>query len=644
MCYSFISCTPHEFKINQALKQAGNNADELKAVINHYKHIDKNEEKLKAAYFLIENMPGHYSSINKAQTKIDILVDSIKSGRYEDFRYHFKRLLKNIKDSTNWDVAEQKVMDIETIDAEFIIENIDLAFEAKGKISKFIEVPWNDFCEYVLPYRCNNEPIARNTRRRLYEEYHWIYDSLNSNISLAQNVDKILKEYDFTYDKEIYHEYPGVFKISQIESIKSGLCSEGVNYKINALRAVGIPCAADYIIQWAANYRHGHEWMIIKYDSTFITCDDKEIKDMVKVYSQESLPKVYRRCFSIKDRILGSYNLIDVTADYKETVHVDMNTIMNGERNPSKGYLCISGAPINKKYTVVDELEIKKGRFHSKNIGTQVLYFPMIAEYGNLFPINFPFYVRKNKEIIVLKPDKNKYVSANLLRKFPLYSSRNMSKLTWINSLNDCLIEGANRRDFSDTETIGVVKKQNSMQKRKVPVNSNRSFRFLRIRSDKEKLQLATLDIYNNRNDIIMGKGFSNNKQKESEIVKLFDSDPLSYISLDSVDTFIGIELPYKSRISYINIQPRNDDNHINEDEKYELYYWDKQWISLGKKTALDTVLIYNNVPKNALLFLRNLTKGTEENVFFLDNNGNQVWPGQFLDVGQKDNHNQLVQ
>ena len=61
------------------------------------------------------------------------------------------------------------------------------------------------------------------------------------------------------------------------------------------------------------------------------------------------------------------------------------------------------------------------------------------------------------------------------------------------------------------------------------------------------------------------------------------------------------------SRIEYI---PRNDANGIYPGMVYELLYFDRDgWASLGKQTASDYSITFEDVPKGALLWLRNLTK-----------------------------------
>ena len=82
-----------------------------------------------------------------------------------------------------------------------------------------------------------------------------------------------------------------------------------------------------------------------------------------------------------------------------------------------------------------------------------------------------------------------------------------------------------------------------------------------------------------------------------------------------------------KTLLSGVEFQFRNDDNLIREGELYELFYFiDKGVESLGKQYGTSQqVLIYENVPENALFWLRNYTRGKEERIFTYEN-GEQIW------------------
>ncbi|WNH11424.1 hypothetical protein [Thalassobellus suaedae] len=103
----------------------------------------------------------------------------------------------------------------------------------------------------------------------------------------------------------------------------------------------------------------------------------------------------------------------------------------------------------------------------------------------------------------------------------------------------------------------------------------------------------------------------------------VFDDYPLTFSG--GKDFTLGLKLEEPTSIGFIEFQVRNDDNHINIGEEYELFYWDRDWKSLGRQTAKDTVLFYN-APANALFWLRNHTKGNEEHVFTIDENKRQWW------------------
>ena len=71
----FFSCKKSD--IERSLTLAGDNAVELRKVLDHYsKNID-DSLKYKAAVFLIENMPGHYSCGGTSVDNFYRAVDSV---------------------------------------------------------------------------------------------------------------------------------------------------------------------------------------------------------------------------------------------------------------------------------------------------------------------------------------------------------------------------------------------------------------------------------------------------------------------------------------------------------------------------------------------------------------------------------------
>ena len=88
----------------------------------------------------------------------------------------------------------------------------------------------------------------------------------------------------------------------------------------------------------------------------------------------------------------------------------------------------------------------------------------------------------------------------------------------------------------------------------------------------------------------------------------------------------MGMDVGSPVEIKEIRYIGRNDDNGIRRGDHYELFYFSEEgWKSLGMQIGEDNCLIYHNVPKGALFWLRNLTRGIEERIFTFEN-GKQVW------------------
>ncbi len=106
------------------------------------------------------------------------------------------------------------------------------------------------------------------------------------------------------------------------------------------------------------------------------------------------------------------------------------------------------------------------------------------------------------------------------------------------------------------------------------------------------------------------------NKKKKGKWKNIIDGDILSWYHYVAGKKGIILHIDSYDSFNSIFIIPRNDDNYVVPGEEYELFYFDRnEWKSLGKKTAEGFDITYD-VPANAVLWLRNLTKGKEEQVF----------------------------
>ncbi len=81
-----FSCLPSNETLEQALEQSGSNRQELEKVLSHYAD---GTLKLKAARFLIENMPGHYTWDSPQLVVYRAEMDSL----YSDMSSAVKRVI-----------------------------------------------------------------------------------------------------------------------------------------------------------------------------------------------------------------------------------------------------------------------------------------------------------------------------------------------------------------------------------------------------------------------------------------------------------------------------------------------------------------------------------------------------------------------
>jgi hypothetical protein len=146
---TLASCNHHPNYLEHALKAAGTNRPELEKVLAHYKG---DTLKYIAAVFLIENMPGHYSYAGSGVLEYYALGEKILQSELTPVQQ--RDSLRNISDAQFPGLAQNTVSDIEIMPAAYLIKNIDAAFELWESKPWAQHLSFEQFCEYLLPYKC----------------------------------------------------------------------------------------------------------------------------------------------------------------------------------------------------------------------------------------------------------------------------------------------------------------------------------------------------------------------------------------------------------------------------------------------------------------------------------------------------------
>jgi hypothetical protein len=104
-----------------------------------------------------------------------------------------------------------------------------------------------------------------------------------------------------------------------------------------------------------------------------------------------------------------------------------------------------------------------------------------------------------------------------------------------------------------------------------------------------------------------------------------YQSDPF-IITKDKTLHYLIPDTLKKERARLYRKYPYNLSNEIKIGDSYRLLYWaNDAWVSLGDQTATEKSLYYDNIPANALLLLRNVSRGKQERPFII-RNGQQIF------------------
>ena len=172
---------PNMDNLELALKLADGNRIELEKVLGHYGKYPADSLKLKAAKFLIENMDVYsfYASpeIDEYYNRLNAVFSL--NERYEGITKEQENQLNQLRETAPGNF--RIIPDLQYVTAEFLIDNIDRAFEA-WKLPYAKELDFDDFCEYLLPYK-SGEKERPDCWRSTYKDTFYSYTKSGLDVS-----------------------------------------------------------------------------------------------------------------------------------------------------------------------------------------------------------------------------------------------------------------------------------------------------------------------------------------------------------------------------------------------------------------------------------------------------------------------------
>lgn len=624
---SCVSRPSEEGMLERSLEFAGDNRSELEAVLEHYKG---DKEKLEAAKFLVRNMPHYYSyqgwqldTINSMLKWLSKIHDVSDMTVVADYSLEHPNL-----------TALKKVYDARVITSSYLIDNIDRAFAVwKTK-------PWNhslsfdDFCELILPYRIANEPLT--DWRRMYEgRYLHLLDSVyygNDVIEACRVVNSALNaegcEY---YSRFCIPHLAATFLFDN----RIGSCRESCDIGIYAMRACGIPVATDNY-KWSPSYQGNHQWLVVR-DTTgqYVQFGFDGVVPNRQLTNADGRKKgkVYRDCFGRQlDMVERLCAMSHVPASLANTYQKDVTDNYFGENevkvtvdanSPSDIFL---GVFKPKGWIPVGMSEKIEDTVVFRNIEPNVVYAPVAFIEKEYKAVGFPFMLDGKKlQCRIIKGDVSCKEPMSLRRKMPLMPLMKMR-------LGKCIVgarvEASEDSLFSHPFLIHKFEKPLDYYTVKLVCHSMRRFRYLRyVAPHGVPMELAEFKVYADSAcktaiplhlSTAIPKVYAPDNIIDGDILTAFYA-PIEYRNL-------VFDMEKQQTVGAIDFCPRTDGNFIFSGDTYELLYHAgaEGWKSLGAKQSHGRTVDFVG-PYGALFWLRDITRGREEQVFLYEN-GRQVF------------------
>ncbi len=393
---------------------------------SHYKR-PKDSLKLKALDFIIKNLPFqyHYGSVTLSRYDSVLLANSNRNEYY----------LKSTLDSLIMIYGNniKLVNDSKVITSHYLINNIDAAFKSWEYNWDGTKLCFNDFCEYILPYKLENEK-PEYWRQSLINEFKEVYDSLGKKPNTIFEATGIVNERLNSFKVSFDYDHPIDLGYNKSKLLSIGSCYMGTKIVAFPLRAIGIPVVIDYAY-WG-NRSMVHYWNAIIYKNKPYPFDaiDSKIGDYKIRFTGENkilrkLPKVFRKTFSAQKNSLQILNnnseeipinlsnirVKDVTCDYipVSDIELRLSSSFNGKRF---SYLCVFD---NKNWIPVWWGKIVNNRVEFKNMGRDIVYLPCLIKNSKLSFIGNPIILDEKGKTIELNANLNLKSVIPIDRKYP---------------------------------------------------------------------------------------------------------------------------------------------------------------------------------------------------------------------------------
>lgn len=666
--------------VMSALQKAGANRESLEKMLRHYKHCG-NDEKYKAACFLVSGMPYHQQNchIRSYDKRLDSLCQSSMAAYYTLTKdatvaeMENSPLRQTLLDSAqaagsrataiNFSSPQVEAAmrpDIETLSGEFIAAHIEHVFMLRKTVERIRKLSFSDFCEYVLPYRAmGNYPVVLPSGK--FRDDYNRFMRADSSTDITESIARYNQA--MWWIRRWNGQFPFDVPLGYPDLCFNGFqdCVDVANYGAQIFRACGIPAAVEFNVAYKVlDTRHftvavmddEGRWMSFSPESELPSHDHSRLAPALNIMRlhfgpQRNNPAALAQGEPLPE-VLSDPCIEDVSHLYLDVGSLTIDIEKRIPRSRRLAYL----ASFQPGCGLVAVTWGKVSHFGRKVKFQQVvkdhIYFPVYCDdMGRLVPFAAPFVVRSSDNEDGIKVERllhpsGKYIATTLHRKYPRKPHLERKAQT----VPGTVVLGADTKDFSHPDTLGVITQVPKAEWTDLSLSISRPYRYYRVQATQANphLFLAELQFLTERS-----RGYANVVEPVSlhgniapalheKWVRLLD-EPLEKCGWKAEydgnvqtapDAYPNVTFRLESPqwVDRLRYMVKHADNGISPGDTYALYRWtDEGWKEVWRKQAVSNSLPAGKLEIGALYWLANTSRGREELPFVITADGRQEFP-----------------
>mgnify|MGYP004442648683 CR=1 FL=1 len=556
-----------------------------------------------------------------------------------------------------------RLCDLDELDFDFLREHIDNAFRVWRRSPFARNLTFDEFKEYILPYRCVEEFGFHETGKR-YNDLFAKYVMADSAADLRATV----RYYNATVNNlrdmngKTHRTRPS--GTCDLYSRDFHACAEIASYGCNIMRACGLPVVVEYNVCYRSlPGRHFHccvyddstdTWQTFNAESSLPGDGDWAFAETANVYrttyaAQRDTPPFLKAEGEHVPGILDRPCVRDVTSHLARTTTI---TLPFRERTANNlAYLATFRKADHGLVPVTwGVIDVGRGEVTFRNAMPGLLYFPVYYPDSGYKAFEEPFVVEMRDSVPVVRPIP--YTSHSTPARGTVTLTRKYPRKPHLRRMAEELVGGrfigSRKGDFSDAVTLLEIRETPPAALVTYPLTRTGHYRSYRFQAPEEHphshismLEWLAPGSRGYRNTMpamrrhVLSPADTSLPAREAGLVRLMDAERWEDMSWKaeydgdmqtSPSPYPNITLRLKEPqvVTHVRFAPRNADNGVSAGDEYELHYWDDGWRSCGTVRAEYEYVTFEDVPLGRLYWLENRSRGEEEMPFVLDGEGRQ--------------------